>query len=331
MPIMKNNLQSKPLQNTHSAQSLSIRESMRFVDSYFYCPNFFQKCLSFCLLPISLLYLVLSILRRKFSWFEDLNIPIISVGNLIAGGSGKTPFILSIARDFKHPAIITRGYKRSSKGLIIVSIQGRIQTSQEEAGDEPYLMAKELKNATVIACKNRKIAIFKAKELGANCIFLDDGFRFKFKKLNILLKPKFEPHFKFCLPSGIYRERPGLYKTADILIQEDKDYIRKVDLKNPTSRMILLTAIANPIRLNSYIPKVIHQIHLPDHSKFCIPKLKAILKEKQGTSFLVTQKDAIKLQTSELPLSILELDLQLNPRIRSIIHEYVNSQSYPKG
>ena len=160
---------------------------MRFIDSYFYSPSFAQKLLSFALLPISLIYALSATLRRKCARYHDFGLPIVSVGNLIVGGSGKTPFIIEIARSYPHSAIISRGYKRQSKGLVVVSHNGEILCTQPQAGDEAYLLAKSLPNSSVIVSKNRKQAIQKAKELGAQCVFLDDGFRFHFKKLNILL------------------------------------------------------------------------------------------------------------------------------------------------
>ena len=172
---------------------------MRFIDSYFYNPSFAQKLLSFVLLPVSLLYAISATLRRKCSKYYDFGIPIISVGNLIIGGSGKTPFIIEIAKSYPHSAIISRGYKRKSKGLVVVSHNGEILCTQPQAGDEAYLLAKSLPNASVIVSKDRKQAIHKAKELGAKYIFLDDGFRFHFKKLNIVLQPKLQPYFPFLL------------------------------------------------------------------------------------------------------------------------------------
>ncbi|MBR2111832.1 MAG: tetraacyldisaccharide 4'-kinase [Helicobacter sp.] len=74
---------------------------MRFIDSYFYNPSFAQKLLSFVLLPVSLLYAISATLRRKCSKYYDFGIPIISVGNLIIGGSGKTPFIIEIAKSYR--------------------------------------------------------------------------------------------------------------------------------------------------------------------------------------------------------------------------------------
>ena len=71
---------------------------------------------------------------------KDFGIPIISVGNLVVGGSGKTPFTIAIAKELKDVAIISRGYGRKSKGLIEVSRKGMILTDVEHSGDEPMLV-----------------------------------------------------------------------------------------------------------------------------------------------------------------------------------------------
>ncbi len=301
---------------------------MRFIDRYFYHPNFLQKILSIVLLPFSILYLIASTLRRKCSFYQDFGIPIISVGNLVAGGSGKTPFIIEAAKDFDHVAIISRGYKRKSKGLALVSLRGKILLSEEMAGDEAYLIASKLKHATVIVCNKRDLAIKKAKELGCKGVFLDDGFRFCYKKLNILLKPQLKPYFNFCLPSGIYRENPKLYASADLLVEEGKDYTREVSLQHPTKRMLLVTAIANPSRLDSFLctltkDEIVGKITFGDHSRFDEDYLAKKMQEHHATSLLVTQKDAVKMLDFQLPLSVLELRLHISPKVMQKISHYL--------
>lgn len=302
---------------------------MRFIDRYFYKPNIWQKILSFALLPISAIYYISSIIRRKLDTFVDFEIPIISIGNLVAGGTGKTPFIMEIAKDYNNVAIISRGYKRKSKGLVVVSHNGEILCSQKDAGDEAYLIAKNLKNASVIVSKKRQEAIKKAKEMGVSAIFLDDGFRFNFKKLNILLKPKLEPYFKLCIPSGIYRERPSLYKTADILATEGTHYKRNVSISNQTPRMLLVTAIANPSRLDEYLPNVVGKFTLKDHSEFDINALELEVQKYKATSILVTQKDEVKLQKCPIPLSVMQLELEISPSIKKTIQEYIHAYKSP--
>lgn len=298
---------------------------MRFVDSYFYNPSFAQKLLSFALLPISLIYAISATLRRKCARCHDFGLPIVSVGNLIVGGSGKTPFIIEVARAYPHSAIISRGYKRQSKGLVVVSHNGEILCTQPQAGDEAYLLAKSLPHSSVIVSKNRQEAIQKAKELGAKCVFLDDGFRFHFKKLNILLRPKLKPYFPFLLPSGMYREMPYLYKYADLLIDEGKDYTREVVVENPTPRMLLLTAIANPARLDEFLPSVVGKITLQDHSSFDEAKLRESMHQYDATSLLVTSKDEVKLEHMNFALSVLRLRLHIKPHILERIDSYITS------
>ncbi len=297
---------------------------MRFIDRYFYKPNFLHICLAFILLPISLFYLIVATLRRKCAKYYDFKIPIISVGNLIVGGSGKTPFLCEIAKDFDNVAVISRGYKRKSKGLVVVSKNGEICATQEQSGDEAYLIALTLKNASVIVSKDRAKGILEAQKLGAKIIFLDDGFRFNFKKLSIVLSPKLEPFFKLPLPSGIYRENP--FAKGDLMLKEGVDYTREVGVESPTARMLLLTAIANPARLDEFLPQgVIGKILLKDHARFDLDFLRAEFKHTGATSLLVTRKDFVKLSDCELPLSILSLKIHIDSRVVAQIKAYINS------
>lgn len=298
---------------------------MRGIERYFYKPSFLQKILAILLLPISVFYAFIATIRRKMSKFEDFSIPIISVGNLVLGGSGKSPFVIEIAKDYPDSCIILRGYGRKSKGMQIVSKKGEILLSVEESGDEAMMLAKSLPQCYVIVSKNRQQAILQAKELGAKVIFLDDGFRFNFKKLNILLKPRLEPYFNFCVPSGGYREIKSAYKDADIVIEEGKDYNRNVELLNKSERMLFLTAIANPSRLDSYLPNVVGKITLKDHSYFNKSEILEQYAKLNATSLLITEKDLPKLEDFGLPLSILHLHLIIAPNIKEQIKNYIES------
>lgn len=300
---------------------------MRWIDAYFYQPNLVQKLVSIILLPMSFLYGIGSVVRRRFSKFHDMGLPIISVGNLVVGGSGKTPFIIEVGRAYEKVAIISRGYKRVSKGLVVVSEWGKILASQADSGDEPYLIARELKNASVIVSKNRLEAIEKAKQMGAKIIFLDDGFRFRFKKLNIVLVPLLKPYFNFCLPSGIYREIPSALEEADMVVCEGVNYTREVSIQSPSERMLFLTAIANPSRLDEYLPDVVGKITLADHAYFDIDWLRSQMKQYNATSLLVTSKDEVKLLESGLKLSVMRLKLRIDSEILDSIQEYVRSHT----
>ena len=370
-----------------------------FLDSYFYKPNFFQKILAFALLPISFVYLCVATCKRKF-WrlgvlafggeilsagvfaklfgTKNFGVPIISVGNIIAGGSGKTPFIIYLARFLlaKYSVkicIISRGYGRSSKGLVWVARDGQICASVQEAGDEPYLIAKNLivqqnlqqdtkkdtqkgsQKISLIVCENREKAIIEAIKNQAKIILLDDAFRFCFDKFDIILRPSKEPYFGFCLPSGLYRESIRVYdaytqKNAEqknmsnklaqknlvqkhyplgIILKEGVDFVRKVRVDNPSSKMLLLTAIANPSRLESFLQdysqNILGKITLKDHATFEKDACEKWLKSSGATSILTTQKDEVKLESFGLPLSVMQLDLEVKIEVLEPIINYIDT------
>ena len=246
-----------------------------------------------------------------------------SIGNLVAGGTGKTPFLIELLKRHPEAFVVSRGYGRKTKGVQVVSLRGECFLDAKRAGDEPLLIAKQSPRASVIVSENREKGILKAIELGAKAIFLDDGFRFGYKKFDILLRPKLEPLFDFCLPSGAYREPKSLYAKSDITACEGVEYIRTVTVENPTPRMVLLTAIANPSRLDAYLPDIVGKVTYKDHALFEEEALRAILEQHHATSLLVTQKDAIKMEGFALPLSVLVLTLWIEPTILEAVDRHL--------
>ena len=114
---------------------------------------------------------------------ENPGVPVISVGNLVLGGTGKTPTVIHIARLLKEyglkPAIVSRGYGGKSKAAVnVVSDGTSILMTTAVAGDEPVLIARSLSETPVITGKKR---IFPCKhavdQLGVDIIILDDGFQ----------------------------------------------------------------------------------------------------------------------------------------------------------
>ncbi|WRG62989.1 tetraacyldisaccharide 4'-kinase [Helicobacter pylori] len=305
-----------------------MKSDKPFLERYFYDPTLLQKGLIFALYPFSLIYQFIATIKRKTAKKHDFKIPIISIGNLIAGGSGKTPFILEIAPRYQEVAVVSRGYQRVSKGLVVVSVKGNILVPQKTAGDEAYLLALNLKQASVIVSEKRELGVLKALELGSKIVFLDDGFRFNFNQFNALLKPKVPPYYPFCLPSGLYRESVNSYKEAHLVVTEDKDYQRITSITNPTKRMLLVTAIANPSRLDAFLPKeVVKKLYFRDHAPFDLELLEKEFHNNNATSLLVTSKDLVKLQDCKLPLSVLDLKLEICPKVLEEIDRYI--LSYP--
>ena len=289
---------------------------VKFIEELWYKPKFYHYILIAILSPISLVYMLLMFIRRLVAKRERFSLPIISIGNLIVGGSGKSPFIIEVASRYKDVAIISRGYGRKSRGTIVVYKDIDVEIS----GDEALMIAKSLPNAIVIVSENRKNGIREAISLGAKVIFLDDGFnRVDIDKLEIILQPQNIRNL-FTLPAGAFRE---FYKTSsDIKLIEEKDYKRVVTIDNPTSSMILITAIANPSRLDKFLPKEVKKrIFFKDHHFFDKDEILRLSKEYK--SILVTTKDLVKLDGLDINISIMRLKIDINRDILDKIDKYI--------
>jgi tetraacyldisaccharide 4'-kinase len=297
-----------------------------WVEEYLFFPTLIQRVVSIALLPFTLIYCIVVLSKRFFAKKIDFGLPIISVGNLVVGGSGKTPITIALAKDKDNIAIILRGYKRESQGLIVVSKNGEILTDVKSSGDEAMLLAQSLPKASVIVSGDRVEAISKAKELGAELIFLDDGFSKAFiKKFDILIKPDPQPTNIFCLPSGGYREPRFLYSFANLVIDEKRDFIRDVKITNHTENMVLVTAISKPKRLEKYIKSDMQKYYFADHYSFSKDELVSIIDKHSATSILVTTKDYVKIKEFDLNVSILELEVNINSSVVEKVDNYINS------
>jgi tetraacyldisaccharide 4'-kinase len=301
----------------------------RFIERLYYRPSWYHLPVIALLAPLSLLYGAWMALRRKTARRERFDIPIISVGNLVIGGSGKTPFVIELARRYAEydVAVVSRGYGRKSEGLVVVSRRGEVLVDAERSGDEAMVMAQALPQASVIVSEDRKAGIRRAIKEGARLVILDDGFnRVDIEKYEIVLHPLRLAN-ALPLPAGPLREFTTALRRADIVLREGKHYSRKVTIQNPTKRMVLATSVARPERLEAYLPEgVLYRYYLPDHAYFDKARLEALLKRFRAESLLVTQKDAVKLETFKLPLSIMRLQLNINPEVLQKIDAYVRKE-----
>ena len=295
-----------------------------FIEQMYFSPKWYHYLLMVLLFPLSLLYGTYMLLRRVFTPKERFSIPIISVGNLQVGGSGKTPFVIALASRYEDVFIISRGYGRQSQGRVEVSNHGKILTSVQSSGDEAMLMAQSLPNASVIVCEDRIMAIEVAMREGAKIIFLDDGFnRVEIKKYEILLEPSCMPNI-LPFPAGGLREFYFTKYFADLIAKEGTSFVRKVEIEKPTERMVLVTAIAHPERLDVYLPnEVIAKIYQDDHTYFDEQTLRNFLEEHKATSILCTSKDHVKMQDFKLPISEMKLELQIANEIVTQIDTYI--------
>ena len=309
-----------------------------WIEDYLFFPNSLQKIISFLLLPLTFIYMLIILIKRAMAKEIEFAIPIISVGNIIVGGSGKTPVTIKLASKYENACVILRGYGRISKGLFVVSNKGKILVDVKTSGDEAMLLANSLPKATIIVSENRIKAILKAKELGCKIVFLDDGFsKYQIAKFNILLRPKDEPTNVFCLPSGGYREPKGFYAQADIELLEGSDFKRVITIKKDgmqselPSKTVLITAISKPKRLLEFLPKDIKMISFPDHYDFTNEDIKNIQEKYKDYSFLTTGKDFVKLKKFNLKnLYLMDLEIKINENVDfSLMNEYI--ESFNKG
>jgi len=100
---------------------------VKWVEQYLFFPNILQQIISVGLFPFTVIYCVVTSYKRLSAKPQGFDIPVVSVGNLIVGGTGKTPIIIALAKNRKDVAIVLRGYGRTSKGLFVISQNGKIK------------------------------------------------------------------------------------------------------------------------------------------------------------------------------------------------------------
>jgi len=185
-------------------------------------------------LIVSLRYLFYRIgLLRHF----PLGIQVISIGNVTAGGTGKTPvteiFARTLASEGRKVAILSRGYRRKEAPFwqrlftqvvdppLVVSDGKRVLLDSETGGDEPYMLASNLPGVAVVVDRNRvKAGRYAIKRLGCDTIILDDGFQYQKLRhsIEVVLVDSTNPFGNGnMLPRGILREPVRHLKRADII------------------------------------------------------------------------------------------------------------------
>lgn len=154
--------------------------------------------------------------------------PVISIGNITVGGTGKTPVTAYIARRLLEQgflvAVLSRGYGGALEGQnVVVSDGATVMLSARECGDEPFLLASTLPGLMVVIGTDRHAAgLLAMKQLSPDIFLLDDGFQHLglHRDLNILLLDCIRPFGNgWVLPAGLLREPKGAAKRADLIIQ----------------------------------------------------------------------------------------------------------------
>ncbi|HKP45046.1 MAG TPA: tetraacyldisaccharide 4'-kinase [Pyrinomonadaceae bacterium] len=182
--------------------------------------------------PLSALYSLvtrarLAAYRRKLLAVTELDLPVISVGNLTTGGTGKTPLVewacQVLAAQGRKVCVLTRGYGRAdSSSQIVVSDGDQILDDVSATGDEPLLLAKNLSGIAAVVCNPNRVAAahWAIDNFGSNTFVLDDGFQHLqlARNLNILTIDAANPWGGGMLPYGHLREPINGMRRADCIV-----------------------------------------------------------------------------------------------------------------
>lgn len=194
------------------------------------------KHLRYLLIPLIPLYLLVFSLKRIFTKQKRFEVPVICIGNITTGGTGKTPMVIYVAQmlwesGFK-PGIVSRGYGGcESRGGSPVTDGKEIFLNPEESGDEPYLIAMRLRNIPVMIGRDRVRAIESLIEsFSIDVIVMDDGFQNEsvYKDLSIVLVDATNPFGNnLILPAGDMREPRGSLKRGDLIVMSRSDIVSR--------------------------------------------------------------------------------------------------------
>jgi tetraacyldisaccharide 4'-kinase len=190
----------------------------------------FGNVLWILFVPLSLVYFVAVEARnwlysRRWLRSKSLDVPVISIGNLTVGGTGKTPTCLWLAQELEQRGlrvgILSRGYKRSASRPLILSsapIGATAGAEVAEAGDEPSMMAR-IYSKTVCVGKQRyqagKQLLLQQK---VDCLLLDDGYQHRKLKRDVDLVLLGGDYSGWVLPAGPFREPPSALRRADLYL-----------------------------------------------------------------------------------------------------------------
>ena len=270
-----------------------------------------------------------------------LNHPVISVGNLTLGGTGKTPLVIALAGGLRdrgfRPVVLSRGYGRLSRGVLVVGLQ---DSNWEQWGDEPLLMKQRLGSVPVVVGANRYQAglLAEQKQLG-NVFLLDDGFQHRrlHRDVDIVtIDPLEWAAGEALLPTGPWREPKSAITRAHaacvqeiagltmpelpirrFAVQTEIQGIYKEDALVPPEAfrnraVVAFAGIAKPERFFSYLESIgIHpfkRVRFRDHHHYSANEIENL----GGEMLITTEKDAVRLRTvTDRPYSYLRISAKI--------------------
>lgn len=262
---------------------------------------------------------------------RSYKLPVINVGNLTVGGTGKTPhaeYLIRLLSDHYQVAVLSRGYKRKTKGFVLASAESKMT----DIGDEPYQMKHKFPLIHMAVDRDRCHGIEQLMNENVlpptDVVILDDAYQHRYVKagLNILLMDYHRLiYLDRLLPAGRLREPQAGKNRADIVIvtkcprritpMECRGILASLQLKpwqkaffttyrypkkmegygeNP----LLVTGIASPQQMVYDLKKILPRFDVmsfPDHHHFTQQDIEEIQQRAAGRTILTTEKDATRL------------------------------------
>lgn len=270
--------------------------------------------------------------------------PVVSIGNISVGGSGKTPFVIALGELLKQSGVqfdvLSRGYGRRSREIAVVDPQG----SPDQFGDEPVLIARKLGVPVVVGADRYQAGLFAEEKFSSKLHLLDDGFQHRrlHRDFDIVMLPASDLH-DMLLPLGRLREPRSSLQRADAVVvpsemsEQDLELARhclKAGARLWSARRVLeidrcitnAVAFCGLARQRQFFDQL-REMNIPiaatvafsDHHRYSETDVDRLLKAKAGSgadSFITTEKDQVNLGTLAArlqPLQVARLQLILEP------------------
>jgi tetraacyldisaccharide 4'-kinase len=259
--------------------------------------------------------------------------PVVSIGNISVGGSGKTPFVIALGELLQQRGIefdvLSRGYGRRSTEIAVVDPNG----TPEQFGDEPLLIARKLRAPVIVGADRYQAGLLAEKRFSSKLHLLDDGFQHRrlHRDFDIVLLPA-EDQRGSLLPTGRLREPLSALKRADAIVLPDPSEKplhaksvwrarRQVEIA-ADGRLIAFCGIARPRQffdaLQAAHQEIAGTLAFRDHHRYTqrdIDRLLDLKKQTGAPGFVTTEKDAINLgtlstQLQPLRTALLRIDLE---------------------
>jgi tetraacyldisaccharide 4'-kinase len=297
--------------------------------------------------PVSLIFGVAVVTRNAFYdrglfKIHKLGRPVVSVGNISVGGSGKTPFVIALGELLKQRGIefdvLSRGYGRSSTGIAVVDPNG----SPTQFGDEPLLIARKLRVPVIVGADRYQAGLLAEKQFPGKLHLLDDGFQHRrlHRDFDIVLLPA-EDQRGILLPMGRLREPLSALERADAVVLTDSQELppltpfhaksvwrarRQIEVA-AHGKQIAFCGIARPQQffdaLKAARQEIAGTLTFGDHHRYTqrdIDRLLALKKQTGAAGFITTEKDGINLgalstQLQPLRTAKLRLDMESPDRV----------------